>query len=248
MKSKVFKDITKICGISRSHVENILSESVCLLEVYENYDEACGCNSLTFCLTSLVEFGHFRDNSLTYFVEINSQTTTSLFLVIVGPSRKERQLNRAKPSIIHLYIIRGIMGNRIQAFSSDASKYIGPYLSALNSNEPYISIKCRATTSYEKVVATSIVKIIFGPSKNLSNDLMTVTNNLKMMMTKEICRETVHLSIGMLMPQHFILMNYRVNDNNNETPTELKHQTEILKLPYHFLFVIKLRYLAIEVS
>ncbi|CAF4500084.1 unnamed protein product, partial [Rotaria magnacalcarata] len=62
---------------------------------------------------------------------------------------KESQLNRARPSIVHLYIIRGLMGNRIQVFSPDASVYIQPYLTSLNSNEPHPGIKFRATTSYE---------------------------------------------------------------------------------------------------
>ncbi|CAF3341305.1 unnamed protein product, partial [Rotaria sp. Silwood2] len=181
------------------------------------------------------------------------------------------------PSIIHLYIIRGIMGDRVQVFSADAIQYIQPYLSALNSNEPHPGIKFRATTSYEQVVerrgaeliirlasniqyqkdilsvisqiekidfftydqsfihkAKLIVERMFGPSPDLSNDLRTAINNSKMIIKKESCEEAVHLFINVLMPQHFILMNYRVNIDNNETSTELQHQTAILKLPYRF--------------
>ena len=57
-----------------------------------------------------------------------------------------------------------------------------------------------------------------------------------MIITKQTCIEAVHLFIDLFMPQHFILMNYGVNSDANETPTELKHQTEILKSPYRLFY------------
>ena len=193
---------------------------------------------------------------------------------------KESQLNRTKPSIIHLYIIRGIIGNRIQVFSPDASKSLQPYLTALNTNEPHPDIKFKATSSYEQVVerrgaeliirlasniqyqkdilnvisqiqqldfftydqsfiyqAKSIIEKMYGPSPpTLSNDLTTIIHSSKMIITKQSCEEALQLFINLLMSQHFILMNYRINADINETPTELKHQTEALKLPYHFFY------------
>ncbi|CAF3875571.1 unnamed protein product [Rotaria magnacalcarata] len=438
------------------NLANFLPESTSILEVYENYTKAYGFNSLTFFLSSLIGFGHFGNNSSTYCAETNSQTKTSLFLVIVGASGiifvgvydatttaekilftqkseadqielavfalkytntknieslstplpndilrkitfieqslsypeamrsltrsnlffcapegdsildqlnffdhdkdnipmrgcasalfdgqsitrsnfhgrtiienktlsicvgstgakwlnillhlfdnlttdgfhprfllhcvepattidgKESQLNRARPSIVHLYIIRGLMGNRIQVFSPDASVYIQPYLTSLNSKEPHPGIKFRATTSYEQVVerrgaeliirlasniqyqkdilaviskikqldflnydqffidqAKSIIEAIFGPSPDLTNDVTTAINGSKMIITKQTCEEAVHIFIDVLIPQHFILMNNRVNADSTETPTELRNQTDILKLPYRFFY------------
>ncbi|CAF3305482.1 unnamed protein product [Rotaria socialis] len=80
--------------------------------------------------------------------------------------------------------------------------------------------------------AKPIIEAMFGSSPDLTNDVTTVINGSKMIITKQTCEEAVHIFIDVLMSQHFILMNNRVNANSNETPTELKHQTEILKLPY----------------
>ncbi|CAF4549414.1 unnamed protein product, partial [Rotaria magnacalcarata] len=153
-------------------------------------------------------------------------------------------------------------GNRIQVFSPDASVYIQPYLTSLNSNEPHPGIKFRATTSYERVVerrgaeliirlasniqyqkdilaviskikqldflnydqffidqVKSIIEAMFGPSPDLTNDVTTAINGSKMIITKQTCEEAVHIFIDVLMPQHFILMNNRVNADSTETPT-----------------------------
>ena len=192
---------------------------------------------------------------------------------------KESQLDRTKPSIVHLYIIRGIITNRIQVFSPDASKFLQPYLTALNANEPHPDIKFRATSSYEQVVerrgaeliirlasniqyqkdilnvisqirqldfftydqnfidqAKSIIEKLYGPPPIFSQDLTTIIDSSKMVITKQSCEEALQLFINLLMPQHFILMNYRTSADTNETPTELKHQTEILKLPYQLFY------------
>lgn len=84
--------------------------------------------------------------------------------------------------------------------------------------------------------AKSIVEKMYGPPPVLSNDLTTIINNSKMIITKQTCEEAVHLFIDLLMPQHFILMNYHANTDTDETATELKYQTEILKLPYRFFY------------
>ncbi|CAF4695850.1 unnamed protein product, partial [Rotaria magnacalcarata] len=57
-----------------------------------------------------------------------------------------------------------------------------------------------------------------------------------MIITKQTCEEAVHIFIDVLIPQHFILMNNRVNADSTETPTELRNQTDILKLPYRFFY------------
>ncbi|CAF4798635.1 unnamed protein product [Rotaria socialis] len=446
--------------IRNFNLSNFLPQSTSLLEIYENYQQSYGFNTLTLFLTSLIGFGHFANNSSTYSYETNSRTRTSLFLVLVGPSASKKsryiqkiydsarmaekillrqkdeieqidlatfslkltsqktidnlstpltdeimqkitfieqslsypeamrsltksniffcapegdyildqlnffdcvkenvvmrgcasalfdgqtitrsnyhgrvviedktlsicvgstgakwsnillhlhdnlitdgfhprfllhcaepattsegkgyQLDRAKPSLIHLYVTRGIIGSRLQVFSSEASEYIQPYLAALDTNESHPDIKYRATSSYEQVVERRgaeliirlasniqyqkdvvnvlsqieqldfysydqnfidqvklIVEKMYGPPTVSSNDLTTMINNSKMIITKQTCEEAVHLYIDLLMPQHFLLMNYNANADSNETPTELKYQTEILKLQYRFFY------------
>jgi hypothetical protein len=80
---------------------------------------------------------------------------------------KENKLIRAQPSLTHLYVVRGILANRIQIFSSDAAEYIQPFLSCLNSNEPYDNIAPRATTSYEQVVERRGAELIIRIASNL---------------------------------------------------------------------------------
>jgi hypothetical protein len=64
-------------------------------------------------------------------------------------------------------VVRGILANRIQNFSSDAAEYIQPFLSCLNSNEPYDNIAPRATTSYEQVVERRGAELIIRVASNL---------------------------------------------------------------------------------
>ena len=189
---------------------------------------------------------------------------------------KESHLNRSQPSLVHMYIVRGILGNRLQVFAPDASDYIQPFLTALDSNQLHADVKLRASTSYEEAVerrgaelivrlasniqyqkdilrviscienidffnynqhfvdqARSIVQIMFGTPPDLSSeDLTGAINQSRMIITKQTCEEALRLFLNLLMPQHFTLMDCRVSIDAPETPSNLRYQTEILKLPY----------------
>lgn len=80
--------------------------------------------------------------------------------------------------------------------------------------------------------AKLIIEKTYGSPTVISNDLRTIVQSSKMVITKQTCEEALSLFINLLMPQHFVLMNHRIDADTNETPTELKNQTEILKLPY----------------
>ncbi|CAF1505003.1 unnamed protein product, partial [Adineta steineri] len=193
----------------------------------------------------------------------------------------EDLLDRKQPSLIHLYIIRGLMGNRIQVFSPDASDFIEPYLTALDSNQQHPDIKYRGVSSYEQVVerrgaeliirlaaniqyqkdiltvishlesidfydygqlfidqTKEIIESLFGPAVNPKDEYTTtlLRNKSRMIISKETCEEALNLFINILMPQHLILMNHQISINSNETPSELKLQTEILNLKYVFFY------------
>ncbi|CAF1468706.1 unnamed protein product [Rotaria sordida] len=120
---------------------------------------------------------------------------------------KEHELNRFQPSLAHLYVIRGIIGDRIQLISSDAAEFLQPYLTCLNSNVPYPGTALRATTSYEQVVERrgaeliiriasniqymndSLVNIKFGPSLRIPNERDIPTTNLQTRLI--ISKETI---------------------------------------------------------
>jgi hypothetical protein len=181
--------------------------------------------------------------------------------------------------LVHLYVLRGILGNRVQVFAPDAAEFLQPFLTALDLNQPHAGIKFRATTSYEQVVerrgaeliirlasniqfekdalkiishigeidflncdknfidqAQSIAKCMFDLPANSTNELAMTVNQSKMVITKDTCEEALQLFIKVLMPQHFMLMNYRVSIETAETPSELHYETKILKLPYRIFY------------
>jgi hypothetical protein len=78
-------------------------------------------------------------------------------------------------------VIRGIFGNRIQKFTSDATDYIQPYLTCLDSNEPDDNISPRATTSYELVVERRGAEMIIRIASNLQymKDALEVMEQIK---------------------------------------------------------------------
>ncbi len=80
---------------------------------------------------------------------------------------KESQLNRSQPSLVHMYVIRGILGNWIQVFAPDPAAYLQPFLTALNSNQPHSGIKLRANTSYEQVVERRGAELIIRLASNI---------------------------------------------------------------------------------
>ncbi len=80
--------------------------------------------------------------------------------------RKENELNRVQPSFIHLYVVRGILSNRVQFFSSAVREYIQPFLTCINSNQP-LAKTFRATISYEKVVERRGAELIIRTASNI---------------------------------------------------------------------------------
>jgi hypothetical protein len=80
---------------------------------------------------------------------------------------QENELNRSQPSLAHIYIIRGLIGDRLQTFTKEAAEFVQPYLSCLNSNEPYAGTSPRATTSYEQVVERRGAEMIIRIASNI---------------------------------------------------------------------------------
>jgi hypothetical protein len=79
----------------------------------------------------------------------------------------EKDLNRSHPSLTHIYIIRGLIGDRLQTFATDAAEFIQPYISCLNSNESYAGESPRSTTSYEEVVERRGAELIVRIASNI---------------------------------------------------------------------------------
>lgn len=67
----------------------------------------------------------------------------------------------------HIYVVRGLLGNRIQAFATDAEEFVKPYLDALNSNELHADKTSRTTTSYEEVVERRGAELIVRLASNI---------------------------------------------------------------------------------
>ncbi|CAF4654759.1 unnamed protein product [Rotaria socialis] len=73
---------------------------------------------------------------------------------------QEKDLNRSHASLAHIYVIRGLIGDRLQTFTTDVAEFIQPYLNYLNSNEPCADESPRSTTSYEEVVVRRGAELI----------------------------------------------------------------------------------------
>ncbi|CAF3089710.1 unnamed protein product [Rotaria socialis] len=73
---------------------------------------------------------------------------------------QEKDLNRSHASLAHIYVIRGLIGDRLQTFTTDVAEFIQPYLNCLNSNEPCADESPRSTTSYEEVVVRRGAELI----------------------------------------------------------------------------------------
>lgn len=174
-------------------------------------------------------------------------------------------------------MIRGIIGSRIQIFSLDAAEYIQPFLTCLDSNEPYDGVSPRATTSYEQVVERRGAELIIRIASNLQymKDALDIVGQIKdidflncnqnfldqienliqskygssiessinnvasltsiqsnLIISKETCIEAVSLFLAVLMPEHFIIMNHRLSNDDKETLPELQLQTKVLKVNY----------------
>ncbi|CAF1409337.1 unnamed protein product [Rotaria sordida] len=80
---------------------------------------------------------------------------------------QEKDLNRSHASLAHIYVIRGLIGDRLQTFTTDAAEFIQPYLSCLNSNESYADESPRSTTSYEEVVERRGAELIVRIASNI---------------------------------------------------------------------------------
>lgn len=87
-----------------------------------------------------------------------------LTLIFLG---QEKDLNRSQPSLAHIYIIRGLIGDRLQTFTNDAAEFIKPYLDSLDSNESYFSGSPRSTSSYEEVVERRGAELIVRIASNI---------------------------------------------------------------------------------
>ncbi|CAF1496970.1 unnamed protein product [Adineta steineri] len=94
---------------------------------------------------------------------------------------KENELHRTQPSLTRIYIIRGLFGNRIQNFTSDALTYIQPFLKCLDTNTLYDNIYPRGTTSYEQVVERREAELIIRIASNLQHmkDALTIIEQMK---------------------------------------------------------------------
>ncbi|CAF4275294.1 unnamed protein product, partial [Adineta steineri] len=94
---------------------------------------------------------------------------------------KENELHRTQPSLTLIYIIRGLFGNRIQNFTSDALTYIQPFLKCLDTNTLYDNIYPRGTTSFEQVVERRGAELIIRIASNLQymKDVLTIIEQMK---------------------------------------------------------------------
>ncbi|CAF4531300.1 unnamed protein product, partial [Rotaria magnacalcarata] len=63
--------------------------------------------------------------------------------------------------------IRGLIGDRLQTFTTDAAEFIQPYLNCLNSNESCADESPRSTTSYEEVVVRRGAELIVRIASNI---------------------------------------------------------------------------------
>ncbi|CAF3329437.1 unnamed protein product [Rotaria sp. Silwood2] len=106
----------------------------------------------------------FHPRFLFYALEPAATIDVLIHLTIEFFLGQEKDLNRSHASLAHIYVIRGLIGDRLQTFTTDATEFIQPYLSCLNSNESYADESPRSTTSYEEVVerrgAELIVRIV----------------------------------------------------------------------------------------
>ncbi|CAF1292345.1 unnamed protein product [Adineta steineri] len=91
-------------------------------------------------------------------------------LVRTANGGKENELHRTQPSLTHIYVIRGLFGNRIQNFTSNALTYIQPFLKCLDTN-----------TSYEQVVERRGAELIIRIASNLQymKDALTIIEQMK---------------------------------------------------------------------
>ncbi|CAF3916088.1 unnamed protein product, partial [Rotaria magnacalcarata] len=80
---------------------------------------------------------------------------------------EEKDLNRSHASLAHIYVIRGLIGDRLQTFTTDAAEFIQPYLNCLNSNESCADESPRSTTSYEEVVVRRGAELIVRIASNI---------------------------------------------------------------------------------
>ncbi|CAF0947108.1 unnamed protein product [Adineta steineri] len=94
---------------------------------------------------------------------------------------RENELHRTQPSLTHIYVIRGLCGNQIQNFTSDALTYIQPFLKCLDTNTLYDNIYPRGTTSYEQVVERRGAELIIRIASNLQymKDALTIIEQMK---------------------------------------------------------------------
>lgn len=90
--------------------------------------------------------------------------TIQLTLLFLG---QEKDLNRSQPSLAHIYVIRGLIGDRLQTFTNDAVEFIQPYLNSLNSNKSYSGEFPRSTSSYEAVVERRGAELIVRIASNI---------------------------------------------------------------------------------
>ncbi|CAM2726287.1 unnamed protein product [Rotaria socialis] len=63
--------------------------------------------------------------------------------------------------------IDGLIGDRLQTFTTDAAEFIQPYLNCLNSNESCADESPRSTTSYEEVVVRRGAELIVRIASNI---------------------------------------------------------------------------------
>ncbi|UJR12693.1 hypothetical protein I4U23_016867 [Adineta vaga] len=80
----------------------------------------------------------------------------------------------------------------------------------------------------------AIIQLKYGLSTNNlpKNTALATNTQSKMIITKQTCEESVSIFLSLLMPQHFTLMNSRINNDVKETQSELTLQTKIVKLTY----------------
>lgn len=84
----------------------------------------------------------------------------------------------------------------------------------------------------------AVIQLQYESRRNTSTECTTssASTQAKMVITRETCEEAVSIFLTVLMPQHFTLMNSRINNDLKETHTQLILQTKILKLKYRIFY------------